>query len=380
MKSKPSYRCTGHVTAKGFAEFLAAELGESRRNLRLFESELRTAFSAPWVTLVNSGSSANLVAAMLLKHHCGTRRRVLLSGFSFPTTVSSYSFCGFEIRLLDVEAGGFNLDPARLKQELDERIAAVVVTHFLGFPASLGEIARQAIAQGALLIQDACETLNLCVQDRSIYEFGDVITHSFYHPHHLSSFGGGGVVVNSKEWHEHAQSLVHWGRACRCHYDVEGCPAPAGLAHNFWYSHEGLNSELSELNACFARWQLRSWKAQEAKRWSHWQIWENALRGVPDVTVWPAKTNISPFVFPIRVPPERFATVTQLLFGRGVEVRSLMGGPIHHQPAFRNLAHSGLQNCEAMGNTTFFVGIHQTLETEEVRRAAAIVREVLEKP
>ena len=101
---------------------------------------------------------------------------------------------------------------------------------------------------------------------------------------------------------------------------------------------------------------------------------------MPDVTLWPANSNISPFVFPIRVLPERFVSVTERLFASGIEVRSLMGGPIHHQPAFRQLARDGLENCESMGRTTFFVGIHQTLETEDVRRAAAIVREVLEKP
>jgi CDP-6-deoxy-D-xylo-4-hexulose-3-dehydrase len=303
---------------------------------------------------------------------------VLLSGFSFPTTIACFGLCGFEVHLVDTEPDGFNLDPNKLREELDERTAAVVVTHFLGFPARLEEIATFAKTSGAILVQDACETMNLRVDGRILYEYGDIVTHSFYHPHHLSSFGGGAVVVNETGLHDHVQSVVHWGRACRCHYDATHCPAPEGVDHNFWYIREGVNVEMSELNACFARWQLCSWHAQEAKRWEHWRIWAESLHGLPDVRLWSADGNISPFVFPIGVVPERFTVVTERLLARGVEVRNLMGGAIQRHPAFQKLAHDGLKNCEALGAATFFVGIHQTLSTETVRRAASIVREVLE--
>src|SRR5262249_13240365 len=157
MKSKPLYPCTGHVGSQGFVEFLAAELGESRRNLRLLEAELGQTLGAPFITLVNSGSSANLAAALLVKQRCGERRRVLLSGFSFPTTIACFGLCGFEVHLVDTESDGFNLDPNKLREELDERTAAVVATHFLGFPARLEEITTLTKPSGAMLVQDACE-------------------------------------------------------------------------------------------------------------------------------------------------------------------------------------------------------------------------------
>jgi CDP-6-deoxy-D-xylo-4-hexulose-3-dehydrase len=378
MKTKPQFRCTGRVETEGFADFLAAELGESRRNLRSLTTELGQTLAAPFITLVNSGSSANLAAAILVKQQCGLRRRVLMAGFSFPTTIASFTLLGFDVRLVDTELAGFNLDPDALKTEMDENVAAVVITHFLGFPAQLGRIAALTRDHGALLVQDACETMGLQIEGTSLYSFGDVATHSFYHPHHLSAFGGGAVVVNSTELHDRVQSIVHWGRTCRCHYDTARCDAPDGLDHNFWYEREGINVEMSELNACFARWQLRSWAAQEARRWEHWRVWESALACIPGVETWPARANISPFVFPIGVTPERYTALTRQILANGVEVRSLMGGAIHRHPAYQHLAHAGLKQCELMGRRGFFVGVHQTLERGVVHRASSIVRQILE--
>src|ERR1700681_1726584 len=135
MRTKPQIPCTGRVSTEGFASFAGRELGESRHNLRSLESELKQTLGMPFITLVNSGSSANLAAAILIKQRCGARRRVLMAGFSFPTTIASFTLLGFEVRLVDTEPDGFNLDPEALNRELDDQVAAVVGTHFLGFPA-----------------------------------------------------------------------------------------------------------------------------------------------------------------------------------------------------------------------------------------------------
>lgn len=369
--------CTGRVSVEGFDSYLRAELGPSRRNLALCERELASALRVEHVSLVNSGSSANLAAAIFVKQRCGARRRVLLAGFTFPTTISSFSLLGFEVELVDTEPGGFNLCPQALAQALRDDVAAVVVTHFLGFPARLAEIAELAHRQGALLVQDACETMHLRLGETPIHAFGDIVTHSFYHPHHLTSFGGGAVVVRSRAEHDHVQSIIHWGRECRCHYDPASCTAPHGHDHNFWYIREGVNLEMSELNACFLRWQLQSWPEQERGRWERWKIWETTLSGLPGVRTWPADFEVSPFVFPIGVGRARFATVAEAVRASGVEARSLMGGAIHRHPAYGHLAHAGLVHCAEVGAATFFTGIHQTIALDEVRLAAARVRRLL---
>lgn len=380
MRRKPAYPCTGRTVTDGFDAFLRDELNDSRGNLKKLTTELSDITGDAHLTLVNSGSSANLTAAILVKQRCGPRKRVLMAGFSFPTTIASFTLQGFDVELVDTEADGFNLDPSALAQAIGDDVAAVVVTHFLGFPARLGPIEELAKRHGAMLVQDACETMDLRCGDKSIYEFGDVITHSFYHPHHLSAFGGGVVATRSRQLHDQLQSIMHWGRECRCHYDPSTCMAPHGLNHNFWYVREGVNLELSELNACFARWQLRSWPQQESLRWEHWRTWTNALSGIPGVQTWPADQNISPFVFPVAVEAERFAALTDRIQAEGVEVRSLMGGAIHRHPAYRRLGHDRLKQCERTGSRSFFVGIHQTLNRQQVHEASAIVRRVLAQP
>jgi len=380
MRTKPTYPCTGRTSIDGFDAFLKQELKDSRANIKKLTSELGLITGDACVTLVNSGSSANLTTAILVKERCGQRKRVLMAGFSFPTTISSYTLLGFNVQLVDNEVDGFNLDPESLGQVIGDDVAAVVVTHFLGFPAKLERISAMCQAAGAMLVQDACETMDLKADGRSIYEYGDVVTHSFYHPHHLSAFGGGVVATRSKELYDQLQSIVHWGRECRCHYDPTSCTAPHGLNHNFWYVREGVNLELSELNACFARWQLRSWDQQESLRWEHWRTWATALAGLEGVQTWPAKQNISPFVIPIAIEPIRFSSVTDRIQQAGVEVRSLMGGAIHRHPAYRHLAHGRLSNCEHIGRRSFFVGIHQTLTRQQVVEASTIVRRVLSQP
>jgi CDP-6-deoxy-D-xylo-4-hexulose-3-dehydrase len=380
MRKKPAFPCTGRTAIEGFDEFLKGELNDSRGNIKKLASELSQVTGDAYVTLVNSGSSANLTAAILVKQRCGQRKRVLMAGFSFPTTISSFSLQGFDVELVDTEGDGFNLDPAALNQVIRDDVAAVVVTHFLGFPARLAQISDLCRKHGALLVQDACETMNLQADGRLIYEYGAVITHSFYHPHHLSAFGGGVVATRSKELHDQLQSIVHWGRECRCHYDPASCTAPHGLNHNFWYVREGVNLELSELNACFARWQLRTWPQQESLRWEHWRTWTKALTSIPGVQIWPADQNISPFVFPIAVEASRFTELTDAIQAAGVEVRSLMGGAIHRHPAYHHLGHERLTQCERTGSRSFFVGIHQTLTRQQVAEASSIVRRILSQP
>ena len=113
---------------------------------------------------------------------------------------------------------------------------------------------------------------------KPLHEYGDISTWSFYHPHHLSSFGGGAVSSPHPDWQRLTESITHWGRECTCHFNPSICKAPEGMHHNFYYSRYGHNLEMSELNACFARFQLKDWEEMEGRRMKYYSILYSALR------------------------------------------------------------------------------------------------------
>jgi CDP-6-deoxy-D-xylo-4-hexulose-3-dehydrase len=198
---------------------------------------------------------------------------------------------------------------------------------------------------------------------------------SFYHPHHLSSFGGGAVLSLDEEMQRVVESVSHWGRACTCHVDDLPCRAPVGASHQFTYVRPGHNLEMSELNAAFGRHQLARWPAMEQARKDRYAILFDALADSPLLTWAPPERSGSPFVFPFAVRGGSAEALASRLAARGVETRTLMGGPIADQPAYRGVANDGNANARELSRRSLFVGVHQTLPIDDVRAVAAILRD-----
>lgn len=378
------YPCTGNVSIKGFGEFLENEIREPRRNIRLFTEELNELLDSKYLTLTNSGSSANLVAALALAEKCrkaGNPLTAIASAFTFPTTLSSLLLAGFEVALVDVEKGGFNIDLEKLKA-VKPFASVFAVTHFLGFACDVKAICEYARENGSFVLQDACETFNI----QHLYpgnefrycQLGDMTTLSFYHPHHLSSYGGGAVICNDKEDYIRCDSIAHWGRACKCHIDESLCHNPEGPAHQFTYERVGVNVEISELNACFGRWQLQHWSEIATHRLQNYLLLYRQLKDNANLQVWEyGLMKDSHFVFPIRLKNGmKVRQAWELLSPQGVEIRTLMGGATCTQPAFIDLPMADSQeNAKEMADTTFFVGIHHTLPEEDVIAVSNIINE-----
>lgn len=136
---------------------------------------------------------------------------------------------------------------------------------------------------------------------------------------------------------------------------------------------------MSELNAAFGRFQLLSWGKQEWSRRRNYEVLVDHLNGVPAVRTFPACANVSPFVFPVRVAAECARNCTQALRSAGIEARSLMGGALHSQRAYRHLAHERLMASERIGSEGFFLGIHQTLTEEQILWGARQARDILQR-
>jgi CDP-6-deoxy-D-xylo-4-hexulose-3-dehydrase len=362
----------------GFGEYLEREIAEPRRNIRLFASELKERFGGAHHSLVNSGSSANLVAAFAAAEKLKSRGMPLTavaSAFTFPTTMSALTFAGFSVKIVDVAKDDFNLDVSELEQM--EPASLIVPTHFLGFPYDIYRVKTLADKWGALVLQDSCEVMDVPLYGRRNLEAADFITWSFYHPHHLSSYGGGCVVCGNAEDFALVDSVVHWGRACKCHIDPAMCKVPRGPGHEFTYERLGFNVELSELNSCFGRWQLTQWDSFERIRRTHYDALLQSLSGCACLRLWERPPGGSPFVFPFRaVNGMDVETVHARLAGMGVEARKLMGGVLNQQPGFWNYEAEELTNARALADATLFLGIHQTLSEEQVQIGIDAMRSI----
>lgn len=378
------YPCTGNISLEGFGEYLEKEIGEPRRNLRLFADELNQHLGSRRITLTNSGSSANLVAALAMAEKCriaGKPLTAVASAFTFPTTISSLLLAGFKIKLIDVEPDGFNLDLSLLRR-LEPPVSVIAITHFLGFPCDTKAICDYAISNDCFVLQDACETfhtIDSCTDD-VVRRYSDITTLSFYHPHHLSSYGGGAVICTDTEDYILCDSIAHWGRACKCHIDENLCHNPDGPAHQFTYERVGVNVEMSELNACFGRWQLRHWHYYEWQRKDNYQLLYEKLKDNPNLKLWKVDAGQpSRFVFPIKLTNGMTVRdAWERLSPKGVEIRTLMGGATCSQAAFKNsVEYEDQKNAIEMADTTFFVGIHQTLTLNDVKAVARIINETL---
>ena len=378
------YPCTGKITAAGFGKFLEDNLGESRRNINLFSEELKAAYGVPYISLVNSGSSANLAASLALAEklkRSGKPLKAAVSAFTFPTTVSSLILAGFEIIIIDVESDGFNMDAAELRKNI-EGVSLIVVTHFLGFPADMMHIRELAAENGCLILQDACETLDMRDEnDRQFFWHGDITTWSFYHPHHLSSYGGGAVITLDPDDAMLVDSICHWGRSCKCHIDPSLCTVPHGPAHQFTYERSGVNIEISELNACFGRWEFLKFPEYEKRRKENYAYLYNALSSVPNVHVYEhPSTGGSAFVFPVKITDGRTVDDAYLYCRqKGLEIRTLMGGVMNEQKAFAHLSQKVFPMAHDMAKHSFFVGIHQTLPMDNIIKMAQILTDFFNK-
>lgn len=370
--------CTGNVGIKGFGTYLENEIAEPRRNICLFAAELKERIGGAYHCLVNSGSSANLVAAFAAAEKLRAVHKPLTaaaSAFTFPTTMSALTFAGFSVKIIDVGQGDFNLDVETL--EKIDPVSLIVPTHFLGFPYDIGRVRKLADKWGALILQDSCEALDIPVHGRTNFDAADFVTWSFYHPHHLSSYGGGCVVCRNADDFALADSVAHWGRACRCHIDPALCRVTRGPGHEFTYERLGFNVEMSELNACFGRWQLAQWETFEQKRNRHYDMLHESLRDCPQLKTWKRPVGGSPFVFPFRILNGMGVETAHLRLAEcGVEARKLMGGVLNQQPGFWNFESGELGKARELADSTLFLGIHQTLSDEQINLAAKSLRKV----
>ncbi len=351
-----------------------------------FEREFAKVMDQRSCLLVNSGSSANLLAiAALTSPKLGNDRlkpgdEVITVAAGFPTTVNPIIQHGLIPVFLDVDIPTYNIDVTRLEEALSDKTRAIMIAHTLGNPFDLAAISDFAKKHDLWLIEDCCDAVGAEYAGQKVGTFGDIATVSFYPAHHMTMGEGGAVLTRSPKLKKLLESFRDWGRDCWCPPGVDDTcgkrfcwqlgELPEGYDHKYTYSHIGYNLKLSDMQAAIGVSQLKKLPNFIQSRRENFEYLTNALECESDLIELPVATpnsNPSWFGFPITVrdtaPISRFH-MTRLLESRKIGTRLLFAGNLLRQPAYQGIPHrvvGPLINTDRIMNDTFWVGVYPGL-------------------
>ena len=334
-------------------------------------------------TLVNSGSSANLLALTALTSPKLEDRRlrpgdeVITLAAGFPTTVNPIVQNGLVPVFVDVQVPTYNVDISLLEGALSDRTRAIMVAHTLGNPFDVAAVKAFADRHHLWLIEDCCDALGSTFQGRKVGTYGDLATVSFYPAHHITMGEGGCVLTEKPMLKTLVESFRDWGRDCWCdpgkadtcgkRFQWELGGLPCGYDHKYIYSHIGYNMKMTDLQAAVGVTQLEKLPGFIEKRKSNFRALREGLVDMEELFVLPEATpgsDPSWFGFPIAVRPGGPLTrnsVIQHLEERKIATRLMFAGNITRQPAYQDVRYriSGtLENTDFVMNNVFWIGVY----------------------
>jgi CDP-4-dehydro-6-deoxyglucose reductase, E1 len=369
------------------------------------EKELAAHYGLRSASLVNSGSSANLVAfAALTSHAWGERRvkpgdEVITVAAGFPTTVAPILQHGAVPVFVDVSLPTYNVDVSQLEAALSPRTRAVMLAHTLGNPFDLDAVTAFCRKHDLWLIEDNCDANGSLYKGKKTGTFGDLATLSFYPPHHMTTGEGGAVLCDDPRMAKVVESIRDWGRDCWCPSGKDNTcgkrfgwklgDLPEGYDHKYTYSHLGYNLKMTDLQAAVGVAQLARLDGFGKARRENFAWLRRELAPLEELYVMPEATPGSDpswfgFLLTVRegAPVTREAAV-KALEARGIQTRMLFAGNMARQPALASLRTGpggrqeppfrtvgNLEVTDAIMNRTFWVGVYPGL-TEEMREHVA---------
>lgn len=362
-----------------------------------FESGLAAFLQLPYVSLVNSGSSANLLAvAALTSPLLGERRvkrgdEIITVAAAFPTTVAPIVQIGAIPVFIDIDIPSYNVDPKLLERAYTKKTKAVVLAHSLGNPFNLAAVKAFCDRHGLWLVEDNCDALGATYEmpdgPKRTGTVGDLGTSSFYPAHQLTTGEGGAVYTKNPLLHKIVRSLRDWGRDCVCsggqdnrcgkRFSGRYGTLPEGYDHKYVYSHLGYNLKATDLQAAIGVAQLEKLPGFVAKRRANWQYLRDGLEDVQSALLLPEKEPRSEpccfgFILCVKEScPKSRDEIVGYLESRNVQTRNLFAGNILRHPCFQHLAAGSdyrvagsLARTDRAMQRSFFVGVHPGLTKE----------------
>lgn len=350
--------------------------------------------------LVNSGSSANLVAlSALTSHKMGDRQlrpgdEVITVAAGFPTTVNPIIQNRLTPVFVDVGIQTYNIDVSALEEAVSPRTKAIMIAHTLGNPFDLNAVKGFADKNDLLLVEDNCDALGSTYVGKLTGSFGDVSTCSFYPAHHITTGEGGAVFANDPAFKPLIESFRDWGRDCWCEpgddntcgkrFDWQLGHLPYGYDHKYIYDHIGYNLKMTDMQAAIGVAQIAKLTEFVKLRKRNWQILKDGLETLTEFFILPEPTeNSDPswFGFAISVrseaPFER-KEFTDFMESRKIATRLLFGGNLARQPAYLDLPYrivGDLCNSDFVMKNTLWLGVYPGLTIDMMNYVVDSVHE-----
>ncbi len=377
----------------------------SGRYTHQFEQQLAAFLNLPFAILVNSGSSANLLAFMTLTSPLLGERRiergdeVITVAAAFPTTIAPIIQYGAVPVFLDVEPETANIDASRLEEAWSSRCKAVMLAHTLGSPFDLRTVKDFCNRHQLWLIEDNCDALGSRYAGQYTGTWGDLGTSSFYPPHHLTMGEGGAVYGSNPLLQKIALSMRDWGRDCSCASGVDNScgqrfsgqhgTLPFGYDHKYVYSHFGYNLKATDLQAAIGCAQLQKLPAFGQRRRANHAFLQQQLAGLPGLRLQGAYRDSDPswFGFLMTLSPKASITrneLTSWLEKRKIQTRNLFAGNILRHPCFSSLQAGRdyrqcgeLPNTDALMQNAFWIGLYPGMTQEKMQFMADSIKDAL---
>jgi CDP-6-deoxy-D-xylo-4-hexulose-3-dehydrase len=369
----------------------------ANRYAETFEAGFADYMGVSDALLVNSGSSANLVAlSALTSPTLGDRRlvpgdEVVTVAAGFPTTVAPIVQNNLVPVFVDVNLADYTANPDQLREAIGPRTRAIMMAHTLGVPFDLDLVCDLAKRHDLWVVEDNCDALGSRYRGKLTGTFGHLATLSFYPAHHITMGEGGCVVTNDDRLGRIARSFRDWGRDCYCaggesntcgtRFGQQFGTLPQGFDHKYVYTHIGYNLKVTDMQAAIGCAQLRKLDAFIARRRANFDRLMAALRPYEDRLLLPQATPHSEpswFGFVITVRERAGFTRAELvgfLEANRVETRNLFAGNLLRHPAFQAIPHRvvrDLVNTDTVMNSTFFVGVYPGLDSARLDHIAAV--------
>lgn len=377
-----------------------------------FEKNFAEWLGVRFAHLVNSGSSANLIAfSVLTAPELGERQikrgdEVITVACGFPTTITPILQYGAIPVFVDITVPQYNIDASQLEAALSDKTKAVMIAHTLGNPFDLKMVKSFCIKHNLWLVEDNCDALGTKYTIDGVTKFtgtwGDIGTSSFYPPHHMTMGEGGAVYTNNPLLNRLILSYRDWGRDCICvsgqdnlcghRWDGQFGILPKGYDHKYTYSHFGYNLKVTDLQAAVGVEQLKKFPTFIEKRKHNWARLRAALDDIKDKVILPVPAeNSDPswFGFLISVRPETGLSrddVTRYIESKNIQTRLLFSGNIVKQPCFNEIRGSkayrvvgNLENSDFVISNTFWVGVYPGMTDAMIDYMAQIIKEAVSK-